>query len=82
MIATGMANFRNRMRYFFKGFDAWDSRKQANLPSLTVSIDSITLWTCVGRQVQHELIIWGISSVGRALEWHSRGRGFDSLILH
>ena len=24
----------------------------------------------------------GISSVGRALEWHSRGRGFDSHILH
>ncbi len=25
---------------------------------------------------------WGISSVGRALEWHSRGQGFDSPILH
>src|SRR6187455_1915119 len=25
---------------------------------------------------------WGRSSVGRALEWHSRGRGFDSLRLH
>jgi hypothetical protein len=25
---------------------------------------------------------WGISSFGRALEWHSRGEGFDSPILH
>ena len=25
---------------------------------------------------------WGCSSVGRALEWHSRGRGFNSLHLH
>jgi hypothetical protein len=25
---------------------------------------------------------WGISSVGRAFEWHSKGRGFESLILH
>ena len=25
---------------------------------------------------------WGHSSVGRALEWHSRGRGFDSPWLH
>ena len=24
----------------------------------------------------------GISSVGRALQWHCRGRGFESLILH
>ncbi len=27
-------------------------------------------------------MLWGCSSVGRALEWHSRGRGFDSLQLH
>src|SRR5437764_4467386 len=26
--------------------------------------------------------VWGHSSVGRALEWHSRGRGFDSPWLH
>jgi hypothetical protein len=25
---------------------------------------------------------WGHSSVGRALEWHSRGQGFDSPWLH
>ena len=25
---------------------------------------------------------WGYSSVGRALEWHSRGQGFDSPYLH
>ena len=29
-----------------------------------------------------ENLIRGCSSVGRALEWHSRGRGFDSLQLH
>src|SRR5208337_4957663 len=27
-------------------------------------------------------LVWGRSSVGRALEWHSRGREFDSLRLH
>ena len=26
--------------------------------------------------------MWGYSSVGRALEWHSRGQGFDSPYLH
>lgn len=26
--------------------------------------------------------IWGISSAGRAPEWHSGGQGFDSPILH
>ena len=25
---------------------------------------------------------WGYSSVGRALEWHSRGQGFESPYLH
>ena len=25
---------------------------------------------------------WGISSVGRALAWHARGRRFESCILH
>ena len=25
---------------------------------------------------------WGISSVGRAFEWHSKGQGFESPILH
>ena len=25
---------------------------------------------------------WGISSVGRALDWQSRGQGFKSLMLH
>ncbi len=30
--------------------------------------------------VEHQF--WGRSSVGRALEWHSRGRGFDPLRLH
>ena len=25
---------------------------------------------------------WGRSSVGRALEWHSRGRRFDPVRLH
>ncbi len=25
---------------------------------------------------------WGISSVGRAFEWHSKGQEFDSPMLH
>ena len=41
-----------------------------------------------GRGSMHEngttyvLAIWGCSSVGRALEWHSRGRRFDPDQLH
>ena len=27
-------------------------------------------------------IIWGYSSAGRALEWHSRGQRFDPAYLH
>ena len=30
----------------------------------------------------HRRHAWGCSSVGRALEWHSRGRRFDSAWLH
>ena len=29
-----------------------------------------------------EAIIWGCSSVGRASEWHSEGRGFETHLLH
>ncbi len=25
---------------------------------------------------------WGISAVGSAFEWHSKGRGFESHMLH
>ena len=32
--------------------------------------------------IPHPCFQWGRSSVGRALEWHSRGRGFDSHRLH
>ena len=28
------------------------------------------------------MLLWGRSSVGRALEWHSRGRRFDPVRLH
>src|SRR5436305_837858 len=31
---------------------------------------------------RYRVDLWGHSSVGRALEWHSRGRGFDSPWLH
>ena len=27
-------------------------------------------------------MLWGYSSAGRALEWHSRGKGFDPPHLH
>ena len=33
-------------------------------------------------QVAVRYVCWGRSSVGRALEWHSRGQGFDSPRLH
>src|SRR6516225_5680333 len=34
------------------------------------------------RSWRHPRPAWGHSSVGRALEWHSRGQGFDSPWLH
>lgn len=34
------------------------------------------------RRQRHLDLRWGHSSVGRALEWHSRGQGFDSPWLH
>ena len=38
----------------------------------------------LGRRLSCVLLLkdWGDSSVGRALEWHSRGQGFDSPYLH
>ena len=35
-----------------------------------------------GVRYYYTLIFWGCSSVGRALEWHSRGRRFDPDQLH
>ena len=29
-----------------------------------------------------KIILWGYSSAGRALEWHSRGQRFDPAYLH
>jgi hypothetical protein len=33
-------------------------------------------------QIRLGVPVWGCSSAGRALEWHSRGQGFDSPHLH
>src|SRR6202035_5177857 len=35
-----------------------------------------------GAKFSPPMSLWGHSSVGRALEWHSRGRRFDSDWLH
>ena len=44
---------------------------------------------CLNYVLRHDNIslvsatdIWGYSSAGRALEWHSRGHGFKSHYLH
>ena len=42
----------------------------------------ITLMTTSDAELRPPHPAWGHSSVGRALEWHSRGRGFDSPWLH
>jgi hypothetical protein len=34
------------------------------------------------REIASAFSVWGCSSVGRALESHSRGQGFDSPQLH
>ena len=34
------------------------------------------------RGIWYTIVVRGYSSVGRALEWHSRGQGFDSPYLH
>ena len=38
--------------------------------------------TNVRRERPYERRIWGYSSAGRALEWHSRGQRFDPAYLH
>ena len=46
---------------------------------------SLTIYPCgdtVGGSFPDEIVRRGISSAGRALEWHSRGQGFESPILH
>ena len=39
-------------------------------------------WNHIFEQSAADIKFWGHSSVGRALEWHSRGRRFDSAWLH
>ena len=34
------------------------------------------------RNIEYGLLMWGCSSVGRALAWHARGRQFESDQLH
>jgi hypothetical protein len=37
----------------------------------------------MGKRIDKEFsCIWGYSSAGGALEWHSRGRGFESHNVH
>ena len=40
------------------------------------------LWYCLRHAGKPGESVWGCSSVGRALEWHSRGRRFDPDQLH
>ena len=35
-----------------------------------------------GVKIKTDVRIWGYSSAGRALEWHSRGQRFDPAYLH
>ena len=37
---------------------------------------------CRGCGINDGIFQGGLAQLARALEWHSRGRGFDSLILH
>ena len=45
------------------------------------TIDKSTSFDIID-SVPNELNIWGYSSAGRALEWHSRGQRFDPAYLH
>ena len=46
----------------------------------------VDIWfiICYNNQAPRETVLktWGCSSPGRALEWHSRGKGFDPPHLH
>src|SRR5206468_1408859 len=44
----------------------------------------LTLWGLLATFIQTAKVVdlWGISSAGRALEWHSRGQRFNPAILH
>jgi hypothetical protein len=46
------------------------------------SIQALQNSPCLSATCRHNEGVWGGSSVGRALQSHCRGRGFDSLPLH
>ena len=50
---------------------------------LKIGVD-IWFMICYNNQAPRETVLktWGCSSPGRALEWHSRGKGFDPPHLH
>jgi hypothetical protein len=60
-------------------------QQEAGNPSVQAGSELIndSSQSCVSRGFSLTIALeWGRSSVGRALEWHSRGRGFDSHRLH
>ena len=48
--------------------------KKTENPEKTIDNDRLLLY--------NKKVVWGRSSLGRALEWHSRGKGFDPPRLH
>ena len=60
-------------------------QQEAGHPSVQAGSELISdsSQSCLSRGFSLTIALeWGRSSVGRALEWHSRGRGFDSHRLH
>ena len=63
---------------------------KCGLAHLRNAVPAIVILACDQPLVSAEIIrigvvfftLWGCSSVGRAREWHSRGRGSDPLQLH
>ena len=49
---------------------------------LTFPLSSAIITDVAGAQHLRQSRIWGYSSAGRALEWHSRGQRFDPAYLH
>ena len=90
MIATGNGDFQQWDEISLHGNVGWPSltllQVIGKVRSLrrTRSLDHDTVFVGAGKAGHPVKMrgIRGISSVGRALEWHSRGQGFEPPILH
>ena len=78
-LLTGCVNYTDRREERILKKGAGEAFSEKFFPALATKY-SKTLDK--SRGIWYTIVVRGYSSVGRALEWHSRGQGFDSPYLH